>query len=118
MRLLSVFGFLLSVAVTSSCTTPLYMHNVKLLSYTKNPYRGKSLGRVKGEDCSWKIFDISIGDADVEQAMTKAKTGSTDLTRGKYQVSYFKNMQCRVTSQDYFIVKNTCYEVSGTGYRN
>lgn len=113
--LLLIFAF---IPFFVSCTTPLYMKKVKLLSYSKNPHRGKSLGRVSGKDCSWRVFQFNLGAADLERAIAKSKTGSTDLRQGNLAVDYFKNLSCRTKTENYFIVSNTCYVVTGTGYRN
>ncbi len=101
----------------SGCTTSTHLKKVKLVSFVNDTSSGKSVGTLRGEDCSWQAFGYKIGTANITRAIDKARTGATDYDRGGEPVDFLKNVSSTQTRDNYVIVSKNCYTVSGTGYK-
>ncbi len=119
---------LLALSFTG-CATYQYAKNVKMLSYDENVAKGKSLGPVLGEDCTWTILGYKLGGyPKLERAFASARnqtsSGITDGFHSQRKVStsdsavrYMNNVSTEYDGFNAGIVAKNCLIVKGTGYR-
>jgi hypothetical protein len=120
---------LLAVAVLfAGCATYHTADKVKLVSFTDTPSKGKSIGNIRGEDCTWTVLGYQLGGLPtVDRAFTNARRGiDGGLAAAGFSkesgadsgLSYVNNVSTR---NDGFsiagIVAKSCIVVSGVGYK-
>ena len=58
----------------SGCATYQFAEKVKFLSFSDDLSKGKSVGNIEGEDCTWQILGYELGGAPrVERAVKNAQ---------------------------------------------
>lgn len=64
----------------SGCATYRVAKNVKLIGYDEDAARGKSIGEVRGESCSWKVFGTPVTTREsLDEAFADARTRHSNL---------------------------------------
>ena len=109
-----------------SCASYHYADKVKMISFDDNFKKGKSVGSVRGEDCTWRILKYDLGGAPtIDKAFRNAQNqagalesagfGSDKSSRGK-QIRYINNVNTENSGFDAIIFAKNCLVVTGNGY--
>lgn len=117
---------LAALAVTG-CATYNYAEKVKMVGFSDDLQKGKSVGNIRGEDCTWQILGYQLGGAPtVDKAFRHAQNqtdgsslvGSVSASRnGGGSLRYVLNLS---TANDGFnagLFGKQCIVVTGVGYR-
>ncbi len=117
--------FLLSfVFVLTSCATYQYASNVKLIAFSDDLKKGKSIGNIKGEDCTWQIFGGKLGgEPTIKQAFINTKNQANTLESAGFKKSkaeetlrYVNNVTTQNEGFDIGLIGKECLVVTGVGY--
>ena len=110
---MSLKWILLSLVGLSAmgCATYPYADNVKMIAFSDDVGRGKSIGNVEGEDCQWIILGYQTKEApQVDRALSSAKNQNN--------VRYMNNVTSKNSGFNAAnIVAKNCIVVTGVGYR-
>lgn len=113
----------------SGCATYNYAQNVKMVSFDDNGQKGKSVGNIRGEDCTWTVLGYQLGGVPtVDRAFRNARnqagtmeSAGIDFSGGKDRggapLRYVNNVS---TANDGFnagVIAKTCIVVTGVGYQ-
>ena len=111
----------------SGCATYNYAANVKMISFDDNVEKGKSVGQIHGEDCTWKILGVQLGGLPtVDRAFTNARTGADTMESAGFSSSgkknsdglrYVNNVTSKTDGFDAGVVAKNCIIVTGVGYK-
>lgn len=106
-------GLSLVAALVSlgGCATYTMAKNVKLIGYDEDVSKGKSIGEVRGESCSWKVFGKPVSrPVSLDEAMTdvRSRTGS---------IRYIKNVSTDNDGFDAVLFSKSCLVVKAVAYQ-
>lgn len=118
----------LGVVVLSSCASYNYAHKVKTISFDDNITKGKAVGPIRGEDCTWTVFGQQLGGAPtIDKAFINAKSqagaltsagfSSLDKTDNTKQIRYINNATTSNEGFNAYVFGKQCLVVTGVGYR-
>lgn len=103
------------------------MHEIKQIGYQEDTKKGKSVGRIEGDDCAFRILGYWIGgNPSIGKAMANARTGKkttiSDVAVGdggiaEGGVRYINNVRYEHTGWDAYIVAKSCIQVVAKGYK-
>jgi hypothetical protein len=126
-RAVTIGPLMLVLASQLSCLSYQYMKNVKLLSYEENVTTGKSVGPVRGEDCSFMFLGYWFGgEITLDEALAnlRTQTSSWDQTTGNKKtlttdgaIRYINNVSTTTDGWNAGVAGKNCLVVKGTGYR-
>ena len=112
---------------SAGCATYNYAQNVKTIGFTDDLTKGKSVGNIRGEDCTWHIAGYQLGGAPtVDRAFTHARNqtdGSSfsgSMTSSKSNgndLRYINNVNTQNDGFDAVLFGKRCIVVTGVGYR-
>jgi hypothetical protein len=102
--------------------------DIKIISFSNDLSKGKSMGPMSGQDCSYVYEGYTIGDKPnmgkaLENAMSQAgffaeNFGAKLLGGEKKEVlRYMTNVKAEYEELDAFIFKRICLVVKGDGYQ-
>lgn len=129
MKTKMILTFLSAALGLSGCASYNYAQNLKMVSFEENGVKGKSIGNIRGEDCTWTILGYQLGGAPTldrafrnvrNQAGTLESAGldiSDAKNRGGSPLRYVNNVS---TANDGFnagVMSKTCIVVTGVGYQ-
>ncbi len=113
--------------VASGCATYNYAEKVKMVSFDDNVKKGKSIGPMRGEDCTWRIGAYKLGGAPtLDRAFINARNqaGSMEAAGFKFsdkpnkaQIRYINKVQTRNDGFNAIIFGKTCIVVTGVAYK-
>jgi hypothetical protein len=117
-----------AIAILSSgCATYDYAQNVRMISFSEDLQKGKSVGNVHGEDCTWQILGYQLGGL---PTVDKAFRHTADGTDGSSLVGsmdthqksngslrYINNVSTKNDGFNAGIFGKTCIVVTGIGYK-
>ncbi|MCB9024698.1 MAG: hypothetical protein H6625_00135 [Bdellovibrionaceae bacterium] len=121
--LISLLGLILG-----GCATYNYAEKVKMVSFDDDVSKGKSVGPVRGEDCTWTVLGYQLGGLPTldrafinarNQAGTLESAGlkSSDKSN-RDQLRYINNVQTRPDGFNAAgIVAKNCIVVTGVAYK-
>lgn len=118
---------LLLALLLSSCASYKYAHKVKMISFSDNLKKGKSVGPVRGQDCTWHILGYYMGElptVDVAFINAKNQAGKSEssgmgVDRGErgQRLRYLNNVEAENTGFNTGLFGKKCITVTGNGYR-
>lgn len=118
---------LFAITLLSGCATYRTAEKVKLISFDDNPVKGKSIGNIRGEDCTWRLFNYQLGGVpSVDRAFSNARkgiegglaaAGFDNSDKGSLGLKYINNVTTENDGFDAVIFGKTCIVVTGVGYR-
>lgn len=119
--------FLLGALVCCGCATYNYADNVKMISFDENLEKGKSVGQVRGEDCTWNVLGYQLGGLPtIDRAFNNARFGADSLESAGFSSSkgqktdglrYVNNVTTKRDGFNAGIVGKNCIVVTGMGYK-
>ena len=121
----SVF-LILGLSMLSSCATYNYAQKVKTISFDDNLTKGKAIGPIRGEDCTWTVLGNQLGGAPtIDKAFINAKNQSDSLTSAGFssktddskQIRYINNASTTNEGFNAGLFGKQCLVVTGVGYR-
>ena len=110
----------------SACATYQTARKVAVVSFDDNPVKGKSIGNIRGEDCTWRVLGYQLGGLPtVDRAFSNARKGieggleAAGMTKsGKAsELRYVNNVSTANDGFDAVVVGKSCIVVTGVGYR-
>jgi hypothetical protein len=104
----------------SGCATYNYAQNMKFVAFDDAQGKGKSIGNIRGEDCTWQVLGYQLGGLPtVDRAVQNARHQEvSDLTKKKSDtpLRYINNMSTQNDGFNAGVVAKTCIVVTGVGY--
>ncbi len=113
------------VFFVQSCATYNYANKVRLVSFDDTPTKGKSVGAIRGEDCTWTVLGLQLGGLPtVDKAFINARNragtleaaGFKDSKRSDKSLRYVNNVSTKNGGFNAGIVAKNCIVVTGVGY--
>lgn len=116
-------------ALLCSCATYPTAQKVALVSFDDNPTKGKSVGNIRGQDCTWKVLGYQLGGLPtVDKAFMNARSGTDGGSlmsgingggKSSYggDLKYVNNVSTSNEGFDAVVVGKTCIVVTGIGYK-
>ena len=111
----------------TGCATYNYAQNVKQVSFSDDVSKGKSVGNVRGEDCTWQILGYQMGGVPtVDRAFNHAKNGTDGASlvgsmdthqKGNGSLRYINNVNTANTGFNAGLFGKSCITVTGVGYQ-
>src|SRR5690606_24440018 len=108
--------------LAQGCATYKYANNVKMVSFSDDVSKGKSVGNIRGEDCTWKFFGQALGGAPTidkafintrKQASTVQSAGFSSAANQADALRYVNNVSTERSGFDAYIVGKDCLIVTG-----
>lgn len=121
-------SLLLVALFLQGCASYKYAQKVKMISFDDNLKKGKSVGPIRGEDCTWKFLGYDLGGAPtVDKAFINAKDRASSLesagfgalssSKGeKPMIRYVNNVSTENTGFNAVVIGKNCITVTGNGY--
>ena len=112
-----------------SCATYQTAQKVALVSFDDTPTKGKSVGNIQGQDCTWRILNYQLGGLPtIDRAFMNARKGTdggsllSGVTGGGPSahggdLKYVNNVSTKNDGFDAVIIGKTCIVVTGIGYK-
>ncbi|MCB0356321.1 MAG: hypothetical protein KDD40_04900 [Bdellovibrionales bacterium] len=110
------------------CATYNYAEKVKLVSFDNDVKQGKSIGPIRGEDCTWTILGYQLGGRPtLDRAFINARNQAGSLESAgwkssdkstKDQIRYINKVQTRPDGFNAAgLVAKQCIVVTGVAYK-
>lgn len=94
----------------AGCATYPYANNVKMIGFSEETQKGKTVGSVEGEDCQWIVLSYPLGEAPrLDRAMRNV--------RKENNVKYMNKVSSRNGGFNAGVVQKNCIYITGVGYR-
>ncbi len=112
--------------VAQGCAIYKYANNVKMVSFSDDISKGKSVGNVRGEDCTWSVLQYKLGGAPtIDKAFINTKKQANTLQSAGFSGSaaqadalrYVLNVHTENEGFNAYVLKKDCLVVTGVGYR-
>jgi hypothetical protein len=112
--------------VAQGCASYKYANNVKMVSFSDDITKGKSVGNVRGEDCTWKVLNQPLGGAPtIDKAFINTKKQASSLQSAGFSstsnqadaLRYLNNVHTEREGFDAYIFAKDCLVVTGVGYK-
>ena len=118
----------LVLTVLSSCATYHYAQKVKTISFSENMTKGTSVGPIRGEDCTWTVFNQQLGGAPtIDKAFMNAKEQSGAVAAAGFgamttkdtskEIRYINNANTSNDGFQAYLFGKQCLVVTGIGYK-
>lgn len=117
----------LGLSLLCSCATYNYAHKVKTISFDDNITKGKAVGSIRGEDCTWTVLGQQLGgQPTIDKAFINARTqagsmASAGLSFEKSDetkhIRYINNATTSNEGFNAYLLGKQCLVVTGVGYR-
>jgi hypothetical protein len=111
----------------SGCATYNYAQNVKTIAFTDDLTKGKSVGNIRGEDCTWKVLGYQLGGLPtVDRAFKHAQNGTDGSSftgsmksnqKASENLRYINNVNTKNEGFDAVLFGKNCIAVTGIGYK-
>lgn len=117
--------FLAVFVIAQGCATYKYANNVKMVSFSDDVSKGKSVGNVRGEDCTWTVAGYKLGGEPTidkafintkKQASTMQSAGFSSAANQADALRYVNNVTTEREGFNAVIVGKDCLVVTGVGY--
>lgn len=117
----------LGLGFLCSCATYNYAQKVKTISFDDNITKGKAVGPIRGEDCTWTVLGNQLGgEPTIDKAFINAKTGAGALSSAGFaaldkadaskQIRYINNATTATDGFNALFFGKQCLVVTGVGY--
>ena len=93
----------------TGCATYRYARDVKMVSFDDDCTKGKSVGPIRGEDCTWTVLGYEFGKPTLDKAVDNAKTAN--------QVRYVNHLSTENDGFNVGFLKKDCIVIKGGGYK-
>lgn len=119
----------LGLLFVTSCANYKYAHKVKTISFDDNIAKGKAVGPIRGEDCTWTVLGQQLGGAPtIDKAFINAKTQAGSLHAAGFgaldsnktannEIRYINNATTSNEGFNAYLLGKQCLVVTGVGYR-
>ncbi|CAN5720935.1 hypothetical protein BH10BDE1_BH10BDE1_04300 [soil metagenome] len=127
---LRISSMLIAVLSISGCATYNYAERVKLVAFSDDFQKGRSVGNIRGEDCTWNILGYPLGGAPtVDRAFQHARrqtdggslAGSLSSASSRVatagELRYVVNLSTANDGFNAVLFGKQCIVVTGIGYR-
>ena len=120
--------FLAYLSILYGCTRYSTAKSVKLIGFSENISKGKTIGQIEGDDCVFIIFGYRLGGyPTVMRAIANTQQGRrsefSDSFGGKSNkgrgqgLRYINNLRVEPTGFNYYLFGKDCISVTGIGYK-
>lgn len=118
--------FLALFVTAQGCATYKYANNVKMVAFTDDLSKGKSVGNVRGEDCTWSVLNNPLGGAPTidkafintrKQADTLQSAGFSNAANQADALRYVNNVSTERSGFNAGLFAKDCLVVTGVGYK-
>ena len=122
LRLFFLFVFISLPACTSYRTAK----NIKLVGFSDNIVKGRAIGQVKGDDCTFMVLGAMLGGPPtISTAIANARQNRRaefgdflgGQTKSRGGIRYMNNLSARPTGFNVGGFGKSCIEVTGLGYK-
>jgi hypothetical protein len=109
----------------TGCVTYSDVKEIKMVGFSEDVSKGKSVGQFESDDCVYRILGYSLGGApDVSKAIanarTRKKTSITEVAGEQgpegQPIRYASNISASYDGFDAFVFGKSCIVVKGVGY--
>lgn len=117
----------LGLSLLASCATYNYAQKVKTISFDDNLTKGTAVGPIRGEDCTWTVFNQQLGGAPtIDKAFINAKNQAGTLSSAGFSavdntknapIRYINNATTSNEGFNAYLFGKSCLVVTGVGYR-
>ncbi len=118
----------LTLSVLSSCATYHYAQKVKTISFSEDMTKGTAVGPIRGEDCTWTVFNQQLGGAPtIDKAFINAKEQSGAISAAGFgalttkdnskEIRYINNANTTNEGFNAYLLGKQCLVVTGIGYK-
>jgi len=113
------------VFLTQSCASYRFAQKVKTISFDGDFKKGKSVGTIRGEDCTWTVLGYKLGgDPTLDKAFINANKQAGALAsagfkqaEGKNALRYVNNVHTEAEGFNAYLFGKNCIVLTGVGYR-
>ncbi|HAZ14154.1 MAG: hypothetical protein A2X86_02690 [Bdellovibrionales bacterium GWA2_49_15] len=110
--MLQKFLLMAIIVFLQSCASYQYAQQIKMVSFDNNFLQGTSMGPIEGQDCSWAIFGLQLGELPTVQRAFQSTRNRGD---GK-QLRYLNNVNSVMAGFNAGVLSKQCITVIGIGY--
>lgn len=112
--------------LAQGCASYNYAQNMKMVAFTDDVTKGKSVGQVEGQDCTWTVLGYKLGGAPtIDKAFSNTQKQATMLqsaglgttTENTDTLRYVNNVTTSRAGFDAYVVGKDCLVVKGIGYK-
>lgn len=122
------FFLTLGLGFLCSCASYNYAHKVKTIAFDDDVSKGKAVGPVRGEDCTWTVLGQQMGgQPTIDKAFINAKEQSGSVGAAGFaalatqdqtkHIRYINNVTTANEGFNAFVVGKQCLVVTGIGYK-
>lgn len=109
----------------TSCASYKHAKKIKMVSFSDDVSKGKSMGAIEGADCTFMVLGYWLGGQptlDKAFANSSREAGTMEsaglsTTKSKRTVRYINNVSTENSGFNYGIFGKSCLEVNGVGYK-
>ncbi len=109
------------------CATYDHAQNVRIISFSEDMDKGRSVGTIRGEECSWQVLGYQLSSPPtVDKAVMRAQTqtdgsrlidlDSTNRAKNE-SLRYINNVSTKNEGFNAGLFGKHCLIVTGVGYR-
>ncbi|NQZ01025.1 MAG: hypothetical protein HRT45_10215 [Bdellovibrionales bacterium] len=92
------------------CATYPYANNVKMIGFSDEAKKGKTIGSVEGQDCQWVILGYPLSEPPrLDRAMRSVRDDNN--------VKYVNKVSSKNDGFDAIVAQKNCVTITGVGYR-
>jgi hypothetical protein len=103
--LLAALGLFLA-----GCATYPYANSVKMIGFSDEAKKGKTIGSVEGEDCQWIVLGYPLSEPPrLDRAMRNV--------RKENNVKYINKVSSKNGGFNAGVAQKNCIQITGVGYR-
>lgn len=112
--------------LAQGCASYNYAQNVKMVAFSDDVTKGKSVGQVEGQDCTWTLLGYKLGGEPTiskafsnthKQADFMQSAGMSSTHENTNTVRYVNNVTSSRTGFNAYVVGKDCLVVKGIGYK-
>lgn len=126
MRGLWVTPLLFVFAFTTSCTSYRWAKEIKMVAFSDDVHKGKSIGEIEGDDCIYMVLGYRLGGRPqvgraIRNASKQKKSSIGDSMGGGESggegVRYINNLSVKPDGFNAVVFGKDCFAVTGLGFK-